>query len=103
MARGADKLAAAMRDEDYAEEDSEEGNPSAYADLFREIKDAIQSGDDDAGATALEEFIHKCVESGDDDAGATALEEFIHKCVESGGDMPKGKGHGIAIVLGGKG
>lgn len=82
MARGADKLAAAMRDEDYAEEEeSDEGASSAYADLFTEIADAIKSGDAEAGATALEEFVHMC---------------------KGGGGKPKGKGHGIAIVLGDK-
>lgn len=83
----AKKLRAAMREEDYAEEsgDEESSGTSAYADLGREIMDAMKADDAEGFSSALEEFVHLCMEG--------------HEGM--GGGM-EGKGPSLAIVLGGK-
>lgn len=84
MASPADKLRAAMREEEYAEDEGDESSTSSvYTDLFAEIREAVTSGDDEAGGVALKEFIHTCLEGED--------------------DGPKGKGRdGIVIAFGKK-
>jgi hypothetical protein len=41
-------------------EDKEEGESSSMGDLFAAVREAIKSGDDEAGAEALKEFFASC-------------------------------------------